>query len=273
MPLADELRELEVDESWIHEIVRRKVFLTRAQFTRRSFEESDAVKKELLAAVHQALPAEYPDFEEHFVPSYRPWQQRLAFIPDGDLFKCIGSGKLSIVTGEVLRFNECGVLTKTAKGEQQLDADVVITATGFNLNVMGDIKFSVDEVPVDFAETVSLQGMMLSGVPNFAFVFGYVRSSWTLKSDLVSEFVCKLLRHMEAHGWKRVTPTLSPEDRDLPLHCWIDPHNFNPGYMGRAMHLFPKRSTKDPWVHTQDHDIDRRTLPNINLEDPVFDYL
>ena len=247
--IADELRELGIDETWIHEIVRRKILRDQAVFTERTFNEPETVKRELLAGVRAYLGPDY-DVDTHFTPRYRPWRQRLAFIPDGDLFQGIAAGKASVVTDEIERFVETGILLKSGK---VLEADIVVTATGFDLNVLGDIAFTIDGEPLVFSDTVTYRGMMFTGVPNMAWVFGYFRASWTLRADLVADFVCRLLNHMKAKGARKVTPALRPEDKYMPLLPWIDPENFNPGYLMRGMHLLPKRGDKPEWQHTQDY--------------------
>ena len=266
--LADELRELQIDEAWIHEIVRKKILHDQSIFTHRSFSEPEAVKQELLSAVRAYLGPDY-DVATHFTPSYRPWRQRIAFIPDGDLFAGISTGKASVVTDEIEQFNATGIMLKSG---HQLDADIIITATGFNLNVLGDIAFSIDGEPLAFADTVTYRGMMFTGVPNLAWVFGYFRASWTLRADLVADFVCRLLNHMQAKGARQVTPTLRPEDRDMPLLPWIDEENFNPGYMMRGMHLLPKRGDKPEWQHTQDYWTEKDAFPAADLDDGCFVY-
>ena len=268
IPLADELRALQVPEEWVHEIVRRKILYEGAVFTRRSFEEPEKVKQELLTGVRNVLGENYP-IEKDFTPSYRPWRQRIAFIPDADLFKGIAAGKASVVTDEIDRFTEKGVLLKSG---QELEADIIVTATGFNLNVLGDIDFTIDDKPLVFSDTVTYRGMMFTGVPNMAWVFGYFRASWTLRADLVSDFVCNLLGNMEKRGAHRVTPKLRPEDSNMPLLPWIDPENFNPGYIMRGMHLLPKRGDKPEWMHNQDYWAEKDEIPAIDLNDPAFVY-
>ncbi|WP_374575141.1 flavin-containing monooxygenase [Phenylobacterium sp.] len=265
--LADILRELEVDENWIHEIVRRKILHDQAVFTRRSFEEPDVVKEELLAGVRAFLPEE--TVQEHFMPRYRPWRQRIAFIPDGDLFQAARAGKASVVTDEIERFTEKGILLKSGK---ELEADIIVTATGFNLNVLGDIDFAIDDKPLDFSKSVTYRGMMFTGVPNMVWIFGYFRASWTLRVDLIADFVCRLLKHMGDKQAKRVEVALRDEDKDMQLSSWIDPENFNPGYLMRNMHLLPQRGDKPEWQHTQDYWAEKKTLPEIDLDDPVFVY-
>ncbi len=266
--IADELRELGIDETWIHEIVRRKILHDQAIFTRRSFTEPEAVKEELLTAVRGYLGPDY-DVGTHFTPGYRPWRQRIAFIPDGDLLEAIRSGKASVVTDEIESFTEGGIQLKCGK---TLDADIIVTATGFNLNALGDIDFAIDGKKLVFADTVTYRGMMFTGVPNMAWVFGYFRASWTLRADLVGDFVCRLINHMREIGAQRVTPTLRPEDREMPLLPWIDPENFNPGYLMRGMHLLPKRGDKPEWQHTQDYWAEKDEFPAIDLDDDAFVY-
>ncbi|UYO46762.1 NAD(P)/FAD-dependent oxidoreductase [Rhodopseudomonas palustris] len=266
--IADTLRELGISEDWIHEIVRRKILFDQATFTRRSMSEPEVVKQELLAGVRAHLGPD-ANLDPHFTPTYRPWRQRIAFVPDGDLFKAIASGKASVVTDEIDRFTEQGIRLKSG---ETLEVDIVVTATGFNLNVLGDIAFAIDGKPLDFAETVTYRGMMFTGVPNMAWVFGYFRASWTLRADLVADFVCRLLSHMKQNGHRSVVPALRPEDRDMALLPWIDPENFNPGYLMRGMHLLPKRGDKPEWQHSQDYWTEKDQFPAIDLDDPAFVY-
>ena len=266
--LAETLRQLQISEEWIHEIVRRKILFDQDTFTRRSFEEPEVVKKELLGGIRTVLGPDY-DIKTHFTPSYRPWRQRIAFVPDADLFQGIKSGKASVVTDEIETFTEQGILLKSG---QRLDADIIITATGFNLNVLGDVAFSIDGKPLDFAQTVTYRGMMFTGVPNMAWVFGYFRASWTLRTDLVADFVCRLLAHMKNKGVSKVVPALRPQDEDMLLQSWIDPENFNPGYLMRDMHLLPRRGDKPEWQHSQDYWAEKDQFPAIDLDDAAFVY-
>jgi cation diffusion facilitator CzcD-associated flavoprotein CzcO len=266
--MAEELRQLEISEEWIHEIVRRKILHDQAAFTRRAFAEPETVKQELLAGVRAHLGPDY-DIETHFTPKYRPWRQRIAFVPDGDLFHGIRSGKASVVTDEIERFGETGILLKSGR---QLDADIIITATGFNMSVLGDIDFAIDGKPLRFADTVTYRGMMFTGVPNMVWVFGYFRASWTLRADLVADFVCRLLKHTAAKGARKVTVALRPQDKDMPLLPWIDGNNFNPNYLMRALDLLPRRGDKPEWQHTQDYWAEKGEIPAIDLDDAAFVY-
>jgi cation diffusion facilitator CzcD-associated flavoprotein CzcO len=266
--LAEMLRTLKIDESWIHEIVRRKILYEQAEFTRRCVEEPEAATEELIGGVRAYLGPDF-DVETHFTPRYRPWRQRLAVVPDGDLLKSIASGKASVVTDEIERFTQNGILLKSG---QELQADIVVTATGFNLCILGDIDFTIDGEPLDFARSVTYRGMMFTGVPNMVWVFGYFRASWTLRADLVSDFVCRLLNHMREKGAQKVEVALRPEDKDMQILDWIDPENFNPGYLMRHLHLLPKRGDKPEWQHTQDYWTEKDAFPAIDLDDAAFVY-
>jgi cation diffusion facilitator CzcD-associated flavoprotein CzcO len=266
--LADELRRLQIDEAWIHEIVRKKILYEQSVFTSRSFTEPERVKQELLAGARHYLGPDY-DIATHFTPSYRPWRQRIAFIPDGDLFQGIHDGKASVVTDEIERFEAAGIRLKSGG---LLEADIIVTATGFHLSALGEIAFTIDGAALEFARTVTYRGMMFTGVPNLAWVFGYFRASWTLRADLVGDFVCRLLRHMDETGARQVNVALRPEDADMKLGPWIDPENFNPGYMMRGMHKLPRAGDKPEWAHTQDYWAEKDAFPAIDLTDAAFVY-
>jgi cation diffusion facilitator CzcD-associated flavoprotein CzcO len=262
------LRALEVPDEWTHEIVRRKILADQKEITRRSFEEPETLKAELVGAARQYLGEDF-DIETHFTPKYRPWRQRLAFVPDGDLFQGIKAGKASVVTDQIETFTENGVKLKSGK---ELQADIIVTATGFNLCVLGDIDFTVDGRKVDFADTVGFRGIMFTGVPNMAWVFGYFRASWTLRADLIAEFVCRLLHHMDAKHVRVVTPQLRKVDAHMPKRPWVDPENFNPGYLTRSLHLMPKQGDRAPWIFTQDYYKEKDEIPNCDLEDGALVY-
>ncbi|MGH9046782.1 MAG: flavin-containing monooxygenase [Acidimicrobiales bacterium] len=261
--LADTLRDLEIPNEWTHEIIRRKIAKDMDAITAMSFEEPDFLRQFLLDTIRPLLPEGF-DVERHFSPTYRPWQQRIAVLPEGDLFTCIREGRVSIVTDEIDRFTESGI--QLASGDT-LEADVVITATGFDMSLLGDVAFSVDGQPVDFADTVTYRGIMFTGVPNLAYVFGYFRSSWTLRADLISDLVCRLLGHMTETGAAMVTPELRREDATMVLVPWVDPENFNPGYLSRSLHLLPKQGDTDPWRLLHEYSVEKEVLPAADLED------
>lgn len=265
--LAEQLRELEIDPAWIHEIVRRQVLKEGATRTAAILAYPEAARTELLAAVTELVG---PDVaRDHFTPSYDPWRQRIAFVPDGDLFHAIKDGKADVVTDRIRRFVANGIETE---GGTLVEADVVVTATGFELNVLGDIDMQIDGEPLDLSKSVTYRGMMFTGVPNLVWVFGYFRASWTLRADLVGDFVPRLLRHMDEHGWTRVEPRLRPEDEDMALGPWVDEAEFNPGYLTRGLHLMPRAGTKREWRHTQDYWGEKDEFPKIALDGPEFAY-
>ncbi|HEV7187302.1 MAG TPA: NAD(P)/FAD-dependent oxidoreductase [Blastococcus sp.] len=266
--LAETLRGLDVPEEWTHEILRRAYVAEGAEVTRMSFEAPDELRTLLLDSMRPLLPEGF-DVEKHFNPTYRPWQQRLAVVPDGDLFTALREGKASVVTDTIDRFTETGV--RLTSGEE-LEADIVVTATGFDLSLLGGVAFTVDGEPVDFTERVTWRGVLLSGIPNMAYVFGYFRSSWTLRADLVSEFVCRLLAHMAERGASVVVPTLRPEDGDMPLRPWADTDDINPGYVLRSMHLMFRQGDREPWTHLLEYAEERTTLPATDLDDETLHY-
>jgi cation diffusion facilitator CzcD-associated flavoprotein CzcO len=266
--LADQLRQLDIPEEWTHEIVRRKILFDQEAVTKLSVDEPEFVKAALLEGVRGILGDDY-DINTHFTPTYRPWRQRLAFVPEGDLFHGIKSGKADVVTGEIETFTPAGLRMKSG---EEITADIIVTATGFNLNVLGDIEFIIDSEPLVFADTVTYRGMMFTGIPNMLWVFGYFRASWTLRADLIGDFTCRLLNHMDELGVSRVTPTLREEDSEMPLLAWLDPENFNPGYMMRSMSLLPKRGDKPEWQHSQDYWMEKDMLPAANLDDGCLSY-
>ncbi|MBL8353002.1 MAG: NAD(P)/FAD-dependent oxidoreductase [Burkholderiaceae bacterium] len=268
--LADMLRQLEIPSEWTHEIVRRKVLFDQAAFTRRCRAEPEVVRQELLAGVRAALGPGFEDqVQQHFNPRYRPWQQRIAFVPDADLFKAVRSGQASVVTDQIETFTETGI--QLASG-QLLEADIVVTATGFELNVLGDIAISVDGRPLDFAGTVAWRGTMFTDLPNLAWVFGYFRASWTLRADLLGDFVCRLLKHMDRRGATVVVPELRPQDEGMALGPWVDPDNFNPGYISRGVARLPKQGDHAPWLHSQDYWTEKDELPAADLDDGSLVY-
>jgi len=266
--LATQLRQLEIPDEWTHEILRRKYLADAQAVTRRSFEEPDALKKDLIAGAQAYLGDDF-DVDPHFTPRYRPWRQRLAVVPDGDLFKAIRSGEASVVTDNIETFVENGILLKSG---DLLEADIVVSATGFDLSVLGDIDFEIDGRLLDFADCWAHRGILFSGVPNLAWIFGYLRNSWTLRADLIAEFVCRLLNHMDEHGSGVVTPQLRTEDADMPELPFVDPENFNAGYLTRSMHLMPKQGDRQPWVFSQNYYDERNEIPAADLDDGTLIY-
>ncbi|UFS97810.1 flavin-containing monooxygenase [Nocardia huaxiensis] len=203
------------------------------------------------------LPAGY-DVDTHFKPEYGPWDQRLCLVPDADLFRAISSGAASVVTDRIDHFTERGIALRSG---QELDADIVVTATGLQLLALGGIEFGVDGKQIDLPSTMAYKGMMLGGLPNFAFTIGYTNASWTLKADLVSEFVCRLLRYLDSNGYDHCTPWPDPAIGDRPL---LD---FQAGYVLRAIDHFPKAGTRSPWRLGMNYAQDVVTLRHGRIED------
>ena len=261
--LANTLRELDIPPEWTHEIVRRQIFRTTEQMRQASSASPDAIRRWVIEETRKELPEGF-DVERHFTPAYRVWQQRLALLPDGDLFAAIRSGKASVVTDTIERFTPKGI--QTASGEH-LDADVVITATGFDLAVFGGVDYVVDGEEIDPAELVTYRGIMFTGVPNLAYIFGYFRASWTLRVDIIADFVCRVLARMDELGAHSVVPTLRDDERDMSTIPWVDPENFNPGYLTRSLHLMPRQGDRDPWRWGLEYAVEKEVLATADLDD------
>jgi monooxygenase len=203
------------------------------------------------------LPVGY-DVDTHFNPRYDPWDQRLCLVPDGNLFRALQQGTAEIVTDTVDTFTETGL--RLASG-RELEADIVVTATGLNLMLFGGIELTVDGVKPDLREQIAYKALMLSGLPNFAFTIGYTNASWTLKADLVAEYVCRLLAHLDEHGHRSVVPVPGPEVQERPF---LD---FTPGYVLRSLDTLPKQGHREPWRLRQNYLHDVRTIRRGDIDD------
>jgi cation diffusion facilitator CzcD-associated flavoprotein CzcO len=265
---ADMLRALEIPEEWIHEIVRRQMIQQLELLSQIATDAPDFAREELLKPIRDLLGPDF-DVDRHFNPTYRPWQQRIAFVPDADLFEAIREKRASVVTDEIETFTEHGIVLRSG---ETLEADVVITATGFDLSLLDEVAVTIDDVPLEFSDTVTWRGMMFTGVPNLLWVFGYFRFSWTLRVDLLGDFVCRLLAHMDELGASVVVPELRAEDTDMERLAWIEPDNFNPGYVVRNLHKMPRQGDRDPWRHVQDYATDAKELPAADLDDGTLVY-
>ncbi|MEU4625003.1 NAD(P)/FAD-dependent oxidoreductase [Actinoplanes sp. NPDC023801] len=209
------------------------------------------------------LPAGFP-VDEHFNPPYDPWDQRLCAVPDGDLFRAIRHGRADVVTDRIATFTETGVLLESGR---ELAADVIVTATGLNVQAFGGIPITVDGTPVNLAGTVAYKGMMLSGVPNLAYAIGYTNSSWTLKVGLLCEHFCRLLRHMDEHGYDVCRPEL--RDPDMPTRPFLD---FGAGYIRRAVGQLPRQGDRMPWLTSMDYHGDVKLLRTGDVTDPELHF-
>jgi cation diffusion facilitator CzcD-associated flavoprotein CzcO len=243
-------------------IVRWKQILLALGVYQLSRRRPELVKRVIRAATQRQLPADV-DVDAHFKPVYDPWDQRLCFVPDGDLFRAIRHGRASVVTGAIERFTPTGVLLATG---QHLDADLVVTATGLNLKPFGGIDLVVDGERVDVAGTMAYKALMLSGIPNFAYTLGYTNASWTLKADLVADYVCRLLAHMDEHGHRRVVAEPDPDVAPTPFLP------LSSGYVLRSVHLLPKQGDRDPWRLRQNYLADTRTIRRERIDDGVLSF-
>jgi monooxygenase len=204
------------------------------------------------------LPEGYP-VDEHFNPPYNPWDQRMCIVPDGDLFRAIAGGKASVVTGHIDTFTENGVLLKDGRA---LEADIIVTATGLTVQMLGGMTLTVDGNPVQAADRVVYKGMMLSGVPNFVFVFGYTNASWTMKVGLLGEHFTRLMRHMDAHGYDTVTPVADASMPTAPFTA------FASGYIQRMISQLPRQGTRRPWRISPTYSADVKLLRRQPVHDP-----
>lgn len=218
----------------------------------------EKVKSRIIDAVRQALGPRY-DVDTHFLPHYNPWDQRICLVPDGDLFAAIRAGSVSMMTDHIDHFTENGLLLKSG---QEVAADLVVTATGLNIKVMGGVAITVDERPVDLSSTLNYKGIMFSGVPNLASTFGYTNASWTLKADLTSAYICRLLNHMDRKGWRQCTPEVT--DPEISPRPFLD---FSSGYVQRALDRLPKQGSKKPWRLNQNYALDIMSLKFGAVED------
>jgi cation diffusion facilitator CzcD-associated flavoprotein CzcO len=255
-PLADWLRT-RVSEKSAYAVTRWKnVIVTMGLYNYcKAFPERS---KNLIMGMAKRQLRGKVDVEPHFSPSYHPWDQRLCLVPNGDLFKSLRDGKSSVVTDQIETFTERGLLLKSGR---ELEADVIVTATGLRVKFLGGLKLDLDGTPVDISKTMTYRSMMCSGVPNLAFAIGYTNASWTLKCDLTFEYFCRLLNHMQKRGYTEFCPR-KPEDMEEE-----DLMALNSGYLQRAVHLLPRQGKVAPWRVYQNYALDRITLRHTKLED------
>ena len=248
---------------WAYRLSRWKniTFMTYVyQLARR---RPEFVKRGLIAKVREALGPDH-DVETNFAPSYNPWTQRLCLIPDADLFEAIRSGRASVVTAQIETFTEKGILLKNG---QELEADIIITATGLAMQSFGGVEIFVDGTRIEAAKTLSYKGVMISGVPNLAGVFGYINASWTLKADLICGYVCRLLNYMDRKHVRQVTPDARGENGVAPFV-----ENFNPGYITRALAEWPKQGSKAPWRVYQNYFRDMISMKWSRIDDGALQF-
>ena len=220
-----------------YRLTRWKNVALTIYFYRMARRHPERTKQGILAMAQRALGPDY-DVGMHFTPSYKPWDQRLCLVPDDDLFAAIRTGKADVATGHIEALTEAGIRLKSGA---ELQADIVVMATGLKLNLLGDVKFSIDDAALDASKALTYKGMMFSGVPNLASVLGYTNASWTLKAEITCEYVCRVLNHMKRRGYDAATPARDPSVAEAPL---LD---LKSGYVQRGLDILPKQGSKRPW--------------------------
>ena len=241
---------------WFHALVTQAFYQVCRRYPK-------LVRRMLIKGLERQLPAGY-DIGTHFTPAYDPWDQRFCAAPDGDLFKSIRAGTASVVTDHIERFTEKGLLLGSG---DELEADIIVTATGLELLFLGGIALSVDGEPVDPSTRLTYKGMMLEGVPNMAVAIGYTNASWTLKCDLTCDYVCRLLNHLHEHGYTECVP------RDRGASVGAGPiFGLTSGYVQRSAHLLPKQGSTYPWKVHQSYLRDYRALKTGDIEDSIMEF-
>ncbi len=261
--LANGLRRI-LPDMLAYRITRRKNIVFQQKTYEKTRTDPAMVRERLRTMVAEELPP-HVDIDEHFTPSYDPWDQRLCLVPNGDLFAALRAKTASVVTQTIDRFTSTGI--QLSDGDH-LEADVIVTATGLQLVTLGEMDFDVDGEAVDFAQTYTYKGLAYSDVPNLVSTFGYINASWTLRADLTSNYVCRLLNHLRATGTRQCTPRLRPVDANMEPRPWIE--DFSSGYMQRMMPLLPKQGDHDPWTNPQNLARDRAAIRDAPIDDGVM---
>ncbi len=264
-PIAQRVRSA-LPEKLAHSVLRWK----NVRYTDFVYEKTRTkphlVRKRLLKEVREAMGPDY-DVDTHFTPSYDPWDQRLCVVPDGDLFEAIKAGDATVVTDHIDTFTKTGILLESG---DELDADIIVTATGLQLVTLGEMDFVVDGELIDFSQTWTYRGMGYSDIPNLMSTFGYINASWTLRVDLTCKYVADLLNHMSSVGAKRCVPRLRASDADMPERPYID--DFSSGYMQRMMPFLPRQGDRQPWLNTQRYVADKKELRRARIDDGVMQF-
>ena len=263
--IANFLRKV-LPEKTAYAVTRWKNIRFQQWLYRKSRTNPDWLNRRLINEARKALPEGY-DVETHFTPRYNAWDQRLCLVPNSDLFEAINSGKASVVTAEIDSFTEKGILLKSG---EELDADIIVTATGLDLVVLGGVDFVVDGNAVKFPDTFMYKGVMCSNLPNMVTTFGYVNASWTLRADLIAQFFCRLVKRLDELGVRQVTPRLQRDELDMTRHPWVE--GFSSGYIQRVMDKLPGQGDRAPWRNPQNYYKDRKMLRDETLDDGVLEF-
>lgn len=263
--IADWLRQY-LPARLAYRLIRWKNIKISEFFYKRTRTKPEKVRKFILGRIQKTL-GDVVDIDTHFNPKYGPWDQRLCLIPNGDLFKVLRDGQASIKTEQIDRFIETGI--RLASGAT-LEADIIITATGLNVVAVGGIDLKVDNRPVNLAERWTYKGVAYSDIPNMVATFGYINASWTLRAEMVSQYVCRLLNHMRKTGLNVAVPRLRPVDRNMVKRPLIE--EFSSGYIQRALPSLPRQGDRAPWVCPQNYTLDRKALIKRPIEDGVMTF-
>ncbi|MBS0274374.1 MAG: NAD(P)/FAD-dependent oxidoreductase [Proteobacteria bacterium] len=245
-----------------YQLIRWRNVLFGMYFFNKSRKKPKQVKHYLIDMLKKELPPDY-DVKTHFTPSYNPWDQRLCLVPDSDFFQAIKNEKASVVTDHIEAFTPAGIKLKSGK---ELEADIIVTATGLKLELLGGLQVTVDGEARDLSKSMSYKGLMYSDVPNLASCFGYTNASWTLKCDLTCEFVTRLLNYMDRKGVQIATPRRDASVEEAP---WLD---FSSGYVQRALEILPKQGAKKPWKLDQNYALDILTLRYSKIDDGTMEF-
>ncbi|MEO0437500.1 MAG: NAD(P)/FAD-dependent oxidoreductase [Pseudomonadota bacterium] len=264
--VANLLRSI-LPSSWAYAITRFKNTMFQHWLYRRSRRTPAKVREMLFKRLRRSLGSAAESQMAHFTPSYDPWDQRMCLVPDDDLFEALRDGKGRIVTAEIDELLPRGIRLKSG---EMLDADIIISATGLEMEILGGVKVEVDGQPFDVPSSWSYRGMMFSGLPNLLGVFGYINASWTLRADLCAEWLCDLLNHMQRKGAVAVTPTIEDSLGEMEPRPYID--DFSAGYMRRVMHRFPKQGDRDPWINSQRFLLERKQFSAMNFDEEALRY-
>jgi len=246
-----------------HTISRWKYILRQIYFYQISKRRPKEVKAFIKNEIKQVLPKDF-DIETHFNPKYNPWDERVCVVVDNDLFDCISQEKCSVITDQIKCFKENSILLESGK---ELKADLVISATGLNLKFMGGIKIKIDDKTIDTSKLVSYKGMMLQNIPNTTIVFGYTNASWTLKIDLVCEYFCRIINHMDKNNFKSFVTEINDENLETEPSIGL-----NSGYVRRASKILPKQGKKYPWKLNQNYIKDMYLLRFKKIEDGYINF-
>ncbi len=261
--IANRLRQM-LPENIAYKLTRWKNIKIGEFFYGKTRTKPEKIRRWIVEKARKGLGPDV-DVDRHFSPTYNPWDQRLCLIPNGDLFQALKTEKASVVTDRIETFLPTGIALQSGR---ILEADIIVTATGLRILALGGIDITVDGETIDFSTHWTYRGVAYSDVPNMVSIFGYINASWTLRADLISAYVCRLLNHMRATGTRVCTPRLRPSDGDMRKRPLIE--NFSSGYIQRALHALPRQGDREPWTNPQNYSLDKKVLTRSPVDDGVM---